>query len=362
MRAAVLPGIDEKLIVTDRAELADPGPGQVRVRLAASGVCHTDLSAQDGTKPRTPMPCCLGHEGAGTVTALGPGVSGLAEGDHVVLSWIPSCGVCRFCAGGQPNLCMWIYGMMDPAKSPLTLDGKPLPPGVGAFPTFCEETVAFEASAIKIPEEVPLDVASLLGCGVMTGVGAALNTADIVPGSNVLVLGCGGVGINVIQGAAVAGASEIVAVDLSDAKLEAARRFGATHAVKPDDLPDVVRDVTGGIGFDTTFEVVGRPETIKQAWELVRRGGISVIVGVGKAGDSVGFDAFELSFFEKQVRGCVYGSANVRRDFDRLLTLWKTGRLDLEGLISRRIDLEDVNDAFDWLRDGSDVIRSLIVF
>jgi len=359
MRAAILPEFNQRLYVRDDVQLSDPGPGEVRVRLAASGVCHTDLSAQNGSSTRARTPCILGHEGAGVITGIGPGVEHISEGDHVILAWVPACGRCRFCLGRQPNLCMSAYGMMDRVR--YTVDGAPLFPGVGVFATFCEETTVPATSAIPIPADVPLDIASLIGCGVMTGVGAALNTAHVQPGSSVLVLGCGGVGINVIQGARIAGAAEIVAVDVSETKHAIARRFGATHAAHPDDLADVTREITGGDGFDYVLEVIGRAETIRQAWDLTRRGGATVVVGVGRVDEPVTFNAFELSFLEKHIHGCVYGSADPRVDFHRLLRLWRQGQLQLEELISIRIDLNEVNEAFDAMTSG-EVVRSVIEY
>jgi S-(hydroxymethyl)glutathione dehydrogenase/alcohol dehydrogenase len=208
---------------------------------------------------------------------------------------------------------------------------------------------------------VPFDVASLLGCGVMTGVGAAINAAKVEPGSSVVVFGCGGVGISTIQGARIAGASTIVAVDMVERKLEWAKQFGATHAVTPAELPEVQRELTGGVGFDYAFEVVGRGDTIKAAYDATRRGGTTVVVGVGRADDMVAFSAFDLFYAEKTIKGTYYGSANIRRDFPRLLALYRSGGLDLDGMITRRLVLDDVNDAFDAMSSG-EVIRQVISF
>jgi len=227
--------------------------------------------------------------------------------------------------------------------------------------TFAEQLVLLEHGAVKIDKDVPMDVASLLGCGVMTGVGAAINSAKVEPGSSVVVFGCGGVGISTIQGARIAGASTIVAVDMVDRKLDWAKQFGATHAVTPADLPQAQRELTGGSGFDYAFEVVGRSETIKAAYDATRRGGTTVVVGVGRADDMVSFSAFDLFYGEKALKGTYYGSANIRRDFPRLLSLWRAGRLDLDGMITRRLAIEDVNEAFDAMASG-EVIRQVITF
>jgi len=356
MRGVVLSQVGAELEVRDDLELDGPGPGEVRVRIAASGVCHSDLSLQDGTLPH-PLPCVPGHEGAGTIVDVGAGVTELAEGDHVIISWVPPCGRCAFCLGGQPNLCSSL-GLGSMPAPHLKLGEQMVFAGIGTA-TFAEETVLPAAAAIKIPDDVPFDVASLIGCGVMTGVGAAINTARVRPGSSVVVFGCGGVGINVIQGARIAGAAEIVAVDLIDQKLTWARQFGATHAVTPDGLSATIAELTQGRGFDYAFEVIGRAETIRSAWDATRRGGTTVVVGAGRMDAQVSFSPFELFYSERALLGCVYGSADVRTDFDRLLRLWRQGQLDLEGLISERTDLAGINDAFAAMQQGT-VIRTVV--
>jgi S-(hydroxymethyl)glutathione dehydrogenase/alcohol dehydrogenase len=216
-------------------------------------------------------------------------------------------------------------------------------------------------AVVPIDRSVPFEVAALVGCGVMTGVGAVINTAKVEPGASVAVIGCGGVGVNVIQGARLSGAATIVAVDRVPAKLETARSFGATHAVDPADLPDAVRDLTAGAGFDYVFEVVGRSATVRQAWDATRRGGVTVAVGAGSATDKVSFSVGELFSSERKLMGCIYGSADVRTDFHRILALWQAGRLDLTGLVSREIRLDEVNEAFAAM-DGGEVVRSVIRF
>jgi len=358
MRGAVLMGLDQPLEVRDDLEVIGPGPGQVHVKIAASGVCHSDLSLQNGTLPH-PMPVVPGHEAAGVVLNVGDGVTHVKEGDHVIIAFWPPCWNCRACLGGQSHLCETYteaaigVPRMKTADTPLFSYA-----GVGSF---AEEVMVLGEAAVPIPDDVPLDIAALIGCGVMTGVGAALNTAKVQPGSSVVVFGCGGVGISVIQGARIAGATEIIAVDLVESKLDEAKKFGATHAVAPGGLGAVNMELTGGRGFDYAFEVVGRPETIRSAWDATRRGGTTVVVGAGRMDAMVAFSAFELFYQERTLKGCWYGSANVRLDFPRLLGFWRQGTLDLEGMISRRIDLSEINDAFAALERG-EFVRQVIDF
>jgi S-(hydroxymethyl)glutathione dehydrogenase/alcohol dehydrogenase len=359
VKAAVLHNVgDPRLDVRDDVTTTPVGAGKVRIRIKATGVCHSDLSAMNGTIP-VAVPAVLGHEGAGEIIEVGAGVTGLAEGDHVVVCWSPQCGSCRDCINGQPQLCM-AYMINAFSDAHFAIGATPLF-GMAGAGTFAEELILLEQGAVKIDKDVPLDVASLLGCGVMTGVGAAINAAKVEPGSSVVVFGCGGVGISAIQGARIAGAATIVAVDMVDRKLDWAKQFGATHAVKPEDLATAQHELTGGAGFDYGFEVVGRSETIKAAYDATRRGGTTVVVGVGRAEDMVQLSAFDLFYNEKNLRGTYYGSANIRRDFPRLLDLWRAGRLDLDGMITRRLTIDDVNDAFDAMQSG-DVIRQVINF
>ena len=357
MRAAVLLNVgDDKVEILDGVELEATGPGLVRVAIRATGVCHSDLSVMNGTIPQ-PAPCVLGHEGAGEVVEIGEGVRNVAVGDHVIVVWVPPCGECPYCLGGQANLCstvMMSTGMMPRFK----VDGAPAW-GMAGTGTFAEEVVLPSQAVVKVPEDVPFEIASLIGCGVMTGVGAAINAAKVRPGSSVIVYGCGGVGISIIQGARLAGAAEIVAVDLVESKRNDAKRFGATHAVAPDAIGAVRSEITQGEGFDYGFEAIGLPTTIRAAYDAVRRGGTACIVGVGRAEQIIEFNAFELFFMEKKLIGTIYGSADVRVDFHRMIRLWRAGRLDLEGMITKRGKLADVNQAFDDMKAGL-VIRTVI--
>jgi S-(hydroxymethyl)glutathione dehydrogenase / alcohol dehydrogenase len=357
MRAAILYEIgSQTLQVRDDVTLADPGAGEVRIRIHATGVCHSDLSAMTGVLPQ-PAPFVPGHEGAGEVVVVGEGVDKVAVGDHVIVCWNPPCGECSFCRGGQGNLCVNIFfGMtMNPH---FKVDGADVY-GFAGNGTFAEEMVVPWQCAVKIPDDVPYEIGALIGCGVTTGVGAVLNTAEVKPGSSVAVIGAGGVGISVIQGARIAGAAEIVAIDPVETKHEAALRFGATKAVGPEDAEAAKAEVTGRAGFDYVFEVVGRSALVKQAYALTRRGGTVTVVGAGKNDDNVDFNMFQLFFDNKKILGSYYGGADPRQEYGRLIALWRAGRLDLEGMITARLKLDDINQALELLRTGA-AIRTII--
>jgi S-(hydroxymethyl)glutathione dehydrogenase/alcohol dehydrogenase len=359
MRAAVLRNTgDHDLDVVDTITVGDAGPGEVKIKIEATGVCHSDLSGMTGVIPQ-PTPAVLGHEGAGVISQVGEGVTRLAEGDHVIVAWSPPCGHCINCTGRRsPHLCTEVQ--FSKSFIPRFFEGDTPVYGFAGTGTFAEETVLPAQAAVKIADDVPFEIASLIGCGVTTGVGAAINTAKVSPGSSVVVFGCGGVGIAAIQGARVAGAAIIVAVDLVESKLKDGERFGATHSCHPDDLGALKAELTGD-GFDYAFEAIGLPVTMRAAYDAVRRGGTACIIGVGGMDKEVTFNAFELFYAEKNLRGSYYGSADVRSDFDRMIRLWRHGQLDLEGMISRRIGIEDINDAFEAMRNG-EVIRSVISF
>jgi S-(hydroxymethyl)glutathione dehydrogenase/alcohol dehydrogenase len=330
-------------------EAAGFGPGKVRVRVRATGLCHSDVSAMTGVLPQ-PAPFVPGHEGAGVVTEVGDGVTGLAPGDRVVLCWLPPCGSCAACRRGEGHLCLAWFANAGTANFRFAGGGEVF--GMAGTGTFAEETVVPADCAVPLPDDVPFDIAALIGCGVSTGLGAALNTARVEPGSSVAVLGCGGVGLSVIQGARVAGAAEIVAVDPVPFRRESALRFGATDAVPPDGLADARRRVTGDEGFDYVFEVVGRSATARTAYEATRRGGTLCVVGAGAMDDHVSFNMFELFFDEKRILPSLYGGGDVRRSFERAIRLWRAGRVDLAGLITHRVRLEEVNDAVAQMRTG----------
>ncbi|MFJ6214827.1 alcohol dehydrogenase catalytic domain-containing protein [Streptomyces sp. NPDC092296] len=349
MRAAVLHEIGHRTLdVRDDVETAPLGPDGVRVRLRAAGLCHSDLSAMSGVLPQ-PAPFVPGHEGAGEVLEVGADVTGVAPGDRVVLCWMPSCGDCPHCRRGQGQLCTLGLGRL---RTP----GFRFAGGTGLYGfysvgAFAEETVVAADSVIKVPADVPFEVAALVGCGVTTGVGAVVNTARVEPGASVAVLGCGGVGVAAIQGARLCGAARIVAVDPVASRRERALAFGATEAVAPEELRDAGKRLTEG-GFDQVFEVVGRSDTVRAAYDAARRGGAVVVVGAGSREDRVAFDLGELFFNEKRILPSLYGGGEVRRTVGLVLRLWRAGRLDLEGMVTHRVPLAAVNDALAQMRSG----------
>lgn len=365
-KAAVCKEVNAPLEVLD-VDLDAPKPGEIRLALGASGVCHSDLSVTKGKLP-VPLPAILGHEGAGTITELGEGVDHLKVGDRVVISWVPQCGTCYFCEHDQGELCesgsaaSMSGGLLD-MTSRFSIDGSPLMV-MAASGTFSEETVVPAIGAVKISNEIPLTAAALIGCGVLTGFGAATNTADIRRGDTVAVIGCGGVGLNVIQGARHAGAERIIAIDMVDGKLATAQKFGATDIVNAGDGDPVVKvmELSGGRGADVAFEVIGLGATIDQAFQMTRRGGQAIMVGVP------GFDvtmqitpAMDLLVQEKQIRGCWYGSSNVHRDVPMLAQLYLDGELELDALVSREIRLDQVNEALANMGSG-EIARSVITY
>jgi S-(hydroxymethyl)glutathione dehydrogenase/alcohol dehydrogenase len=358
VRAAVLTELNKDLEVRDDFELSDPGPGEVRIRMAASGVCHSDVAFQNGTVAM-PLPSILGHEGAGEILEVGDGVEHVEPGDSVIISWVPPCGGCYFCGQQETHLCM--TGMAMAAGSPhFKLGNDTIFQGPGTA-TFAEETVITGLAAVKVSRETPLDIASLIGCGVMTGVGAALNTARVKPGSSCVVIGCGGIGISTIMGARAAGAEIIVGVDTVGRKLDWAKEFGATHAVVPEKLEELKVELTEGRGFDYAFEAVGATETFQSALDSTRRGGTTVLIGMARQDQKIELSVHDIFMNEKKILGSFYGSADVNTDFQRMLDLWQAGKLDLERMITRRIDLGEINEAFRAMLNG-EVIRSVIEY
>jgi S-(hydroxymethyl)glutathione dehydrogenase/alcohol dehydrogenase len=355
-RAAVLREVNAPLEVLDIA-LAEPGPGQVRVKLAAAGVCHSDLSLATGVL-RQPFPAVLGHEGTGVVEAVGNGAK-YAVGDKVLLNWSPACGECWFCRAGEPYLCAHAA---DATSIPYArLEGTDLYPGLGVA-AFAEHTVINDNAVLPLPEGIPLVDAALLSCAVLTGYGAVRHAAGVRYGQSVAVFGLGGVGLSAVQAARVAGAGQIIAVDVNDSKQSLASDCGADEfLIFSDDIATQIRALTGGRGVDHAFECVGRAATIRAAWSSTRRGGETTVVGIGSRTDQVTFSALELFHFGRTIRGSVFGHCDPALDIPVLAKLVVTGQLDLASLITERIGLADIPAAFDRMRAGLGG-RSVIVF
>jgi S-(hydroxymethyl)glutathione dehydrogenase/alcohol dehydrogenase len=364
MRAAVLREFGSPMEITE-VEVEDPRAGEVLVKVAASGVCGSDIKALDGKSPVVrELPYILGHESAGVVAATGPGVTSVKPGDHVIIAMNGPCGSCRNCARGNLHLCSGrarmsaIMGLMGDGTTRLTVDGTAARPMIG-IGSFAEYAVVAEATCVKVGKDAPLDLLALTACGVVTGVGAVLNTARVEPGSSVLVVGCGGVGLNVIQGAVLAGATTIIAADVVDAKLELAKEFGATHTILADDLAGQVGEIVRG-GADYAFDVTGNAEVLARAFSATQSGGTTVMVGSPPAGQTIGVPPQTL-FASRRLMGTQGGDAAPARDLPLLVDLYRRGRLNLEGLVSERVPLEKVNEAVEHVRSGA-VARSVIVF
>lgn len=360
MKAAVLYEQTKPLVV-DEIELEDPKQGEVLVKVAAAGVCHSDLSFIEG-RWKIHIPMVMGHEGAGIVMKVGEGVTLVQPGDHVIFAWVPSCGVCRNCSRGKPYLCT--AGPLATMKDGTTRfrKGDQVLFHQTGVSSFSEYTVAHETSMVKIRDDMPLEKAALISCAVVTGVGAVVNAAKVEFGSSVAVFGCGGVGLNVIQGAAnLAGATKVIAVDTLDNKLELAKQFGATHfinATKEDPVAKI-REITGW-GADYSFEVIGIPEVVVQAFDSTDAAGTTVMVGMPPLRAPLTINTLGL-FLGKTLKGAYFGSTRFRIDMPALVDLYMSGKLKLDELISRTYPLEEINDAFDALRRG-EVARSIIKF
>jgi S-(hydroxymethyl)glutathione dehydrogenase/alcohol dehydrogenase len=360
MRAAVLKTIPGQLDI-DEVVVAEPGPGEVLVRTAAAGLCHSDLHFMTGAYPY-PTPTVLGHESAGVVEAVGPGVTYVQPGDHVITCLSVFCGKCVYCLSGFPNRCTK-EGLTRDFTGPQRLamsDGSPCHQFLH-LSSFAENMLIHENALVKIRDDMPLDRAALIGCSVTTGLGAVFRTAAVPAMSTVAVIGCGGVGLNIVQGARIAGASRIIAVDMNETKLKMAEQFGATDLVDAStgDAVSQVQALTGG-GVEYSFEAIGLKATAEQAWQMLGQGGTATVVGMIPIGQSVELNGFDF-LAEKKIQGSNMGSNRFRFDMPRYVDLYLDGRLMLDELVSARITLDEINDGFEAMKTG-EIARDVIVF
>lgn len=371
IRAAVLgamgaepPYAVSKPLAIEQVALDPPGPGEVLVKIAAAGLCHSDLSVINGDRPR-PTPMVLGHEAAGTVEALGPGVGDLAVGDHVVMVFVPSCGHCLPCAEGRPALCepgaaANTAGVLLSGARRLRRDGSPVNHHLGVS-AFAEYATVSRHSIIKIDRDLPFEEAALFGCAVLTGVGAVVNTAKVAPGSTVAVIGLGGVGLSSVLGAVASGASRVLAIDLSDEKLGLARQLGATETFNAG-VSTCVEDVrsTTASGVDFAFEMAGSVKAMELAYRITRRGGMTVTAGLPPPHASFLLPQVNLVAEERTVKGSYIGTCVPVRDVPRYIALYRQGRLPVDRLMSGRLPLEEINVGFDRLREGK-AVRQIVI-
>ena len=359
VKAAVCRTFGHPLIVED-ITIADPGEGEVKVKLAACAICHSDIMLAEGHWGGD-LPAVYGHEASGTVESLGPGVHDFAVGDHVVVTLIRSCGHCHYCTNAIETQCEAAFPLDE--HSPLSdQDGAVVTQGLNAG-AFAESVVVEQSQVCRIPDDVPLEVASILGCGVLTGFGAVTNTVDVRSGSIVAVIGCGGVGINSIQAAAHRGASRVIAIDVLDEKLAQAQQFGATHTANSSS-PTFVEDVlglSGGRGADYVFVTVGAKSAIEQSLEILGRAGTTVIVGMPASEVLAEYDPADLASKGQAIVGSKMGSSSVSRDIPQLVALYQQGSLKLDELVSQRFALDDINEAIASVKRG-EALRNLVVF
>ena len=361
MKAAIMRANNAPLELAD-VDIDDPGPGEVLLQTKASGICHSDLHVVEGGIPMPP-PCILGHEPAGIVEAVGEGVVDFAPGDHVIGCLTAWCGVCKFCTGGRPYLCPSQFAGRPPEMKPRLTDSSGAPVFQFAnLSSFAEKMLCPERSLVKIRDDMPLDRASLIGCGVTTGLGAALNTVDIPAGASVVIIGCGGVGLSALQGARIVGAGKIIAVDAQPWKFSLAKDLGATDCIDATDGDPVaaVHELTGG-GADFVFECIGLVPTVQQAVAMTGRGGTTVLVGVVPVQELVPISASDLTLQEKKITGSYMGSNRFRFDMPKYVDFYLDGRLHLDEMISSRIALDEVNEGLERMKKG-EVARQVIVF
>ena len=357
MRAALLEAPGQDLTVVDDVDI-DPEPraGEVLVRMTHCGVCHSDLHFADGSLP-CGLPIILGHEAAGVIETVGAGVTDLAPGDKVILTLRPPCGHCYWCVRGEvsicPNATATTTGMLPDGTTRLSRNGGLVFRGVG-IAAFSEYVVTSASGAIKVPADTPLDIACVIGCAVQTGVGAVLNTAKVEEGATVMIVGLGGVGISIAQGARLAGASKVIGVDPVESRREQARQFGVTDTVDPNDrdIASAALQLTDSIGVDYAFDAVGRGSIAESCITGIRNGGTAVMVGVPRVDDSITISPIFFALAEKKFKGCFLGSSDPKKEFPRLLSLWRAGLLDLEGMITERRPLDQINDAFADMKAG----------
>ncbi|MBN8279268.1 MAG: S-(hydroxymethyl)glutathione dehydrogenase/class III alcohol dehydrogenase [Gammaproteobacteria bacterium] len=365
-RAALALAAGQPLVV-DTVDVDGPRAGEVLVEIRATGVCHTDEFTLSGKDPEGLFPCILGHEGAGVVVDAGPDVRSLRKGDHVIPLYTPECRQCKFCLSGKTNLCQAIRetqgrGVMPDGTSRFTAHGKSVLHYMGTS-TFSNYTVLPEIALAKIREDAPFDKVCYIGCGVTTGIGAVINTAQVEPGANVVVFGLGGIGLNVVQGARLVGANMIVGVDTNPAKRAMAESFGMTHFVNPNDCDNVVQEIiriTGG-GADYSFECIGNVQVMRQALECCHKGwGESIIIGVAPAGAEISTRPFQL-VTGRVWRGSAFGGAKGRRDVPKIVDWYMEGKIRIDEMITHTMPLKDINKAFDLMHSGES-IRSVVTF
>jgi S-(hydroxymethyl)glutathione dehydrogenase / alcohol dehydrogenase len=355
MHAAILHQTGDEALEVAEVESISFGPGRVRVKLHRAGLCHSDLSAMSGMVAH-PAPFIPGHEGAGEIIEVGAGVTNVTVGDRIIVCWMPPCDQCPSCKAGNGHLCRSGHGNLANPNFKL---GDTVIPGLLGAGTFAEEVVIAAYAAIPIPDDVPYEIAALIGCGVTTGIGAALNTAKVQPCSSVVVIGLGGVGISILQGAKVAGAAQIVAVDPVQNRREWALKFGATEAIAPQELEAAKQRLTGGYGFDYAFEAVGTPGTLRAAYDAAHMGGTVCLVGAGARTQAPDLSMYELLANEKKVLPSYYGGDDVRRTFRKVIDLWRAGRIDLESMITHHVALADINEAIHQMHTG-EALRTVI--
>lgn len=361
MRAAVLRAIEEPLRV-EEVEISEPGPFEVLVRVAAAGLCHSDVRFMEGSYP-LPLPAVLGHESAGIVEEVGDRVDHVSPGDHVITFLSVFCGTCSYCVSGRTNLCTnRVATQRRPGEPPrLSSGGEELHQFLN-LASFAEQMLIHENALVKVVDEMPLDKAALLGCGVATGLGAVFNTAAVRPGETVAIIGCGGVGLSAVQGARIAGAGTVIAVDRIDEKLELASALGATHTINASsgDPVAVVRELVDGMGVHQSFEAIGNKTTAEMAFAMLRSGGTATVIGLIPVGEQVSIPGHEL-IDEKRLQGSNMGSNRFRVDVPRYVQMYLDGRLNLDDMVTSQMPIEAINAGFDEMRTGR-VARNLIVF